>query len=421
MACVSESSCVKFDIDTLVDNSCSAVFSRFITSALKDAWNDEIPPENKFTHFIDGEFVRNSFYSLYETTYNNITFEFIVETRDGKLVKIFINAKSIAADLKRSKRVAVDYEEEVALHDDKNKNRAISASNVEIEVAWKAFGFDDSERFICACSYRKSKSEFDITEPRFFCEIDAFSEFMCRYRGEAFRNWVHGKEFVTDNGAYIYCLWGKSKVKDAKYFVKAGRTERLDKRLSNIEKDTCEIYDNCNVWVPHGSAAEAAAMKVFFNGHYLHFCGERYKKEWIKFNTEKQAKDFYALMHNCVLMEGLKAKIEPFVSNPQRTVYRDASKRHNLLFARFIMEDKVKRETLHNGKGNKELNKKRSFKLILFENDDITYNDWKSLKKSIKEALEEEIEAVVSEDSDYYEWQEMWNDPNEMVTGGEDL
>lgn len=410
MTCVFESSCVKFDIDTLVDNSCSAVFSRFITSALKDAWNDEIPEEEKFTHFVDSEFVRNSFYSLYETTYNNITFEFIVQTREGKLVKIFINAKSIAADLKRSKRIAVD---EYDVDDDKNKNRAISASNVEIEVAWKAFGFNDSERFICACSYRKSKSEFDITEPRFFCEIDAFSEFMCRYRGEAFRNWVHGREFVTDNGAYIYCLWGKSKIKDAKYFVKAGRTERLDKRLSNIEKDTCEIYDNCNIWVPHGSAAEAAAMKVFFNGHYLHFGGARYKKEWIKFNSEKQAKDFYALIHNCVLMEGLKAKIEPFVSNPQRTVYREASKRHNLLFARFIVEDKVKQ----NGKGNN----KRAFKLMLFENNDITYNDWKSMKKAIKEELEDEIEAVVSEDSDYYEWQEMWEEPSEMTTGGEDL
>ena len=414
MTCVFESSCVKFDIDSFVDNSCSAVFSRFIRSALKDAWNDEIPEESKFTHFVESEFVRNSFYSLYETTYNNITFEFIVQTCEGKLVKIFINAKSIAADLKRSKRVVVEEYEEDTLHDDdKNKNRAISASNVEIEVAWKAFGFNDSERFICACSYRKSKSEFDITEPRFFCEIDAFSEFMCRYRGEAFRNWVRGKEFVTDNGAYIYCLWGKSKVNDAKYFVKAGRTERLDKRLSNIEKDTCEIYDNCNIWVPHGSAAEAAAMKVFFNGHYLHFCGERYKKEWIKFNTEKQAKEFYALIHNCVLMEGLKAKIEPFVSNPQRTVYRDASKRHNLLFARLSVEDKVKQD----GKGNK----KRAFKLMLFENDDITYNDWKSMKKAIKETLEEEIAAVVSEDSDYYEWQEMWEDPNEMVTGGEDL
>lgn len=411
MTCVFESSCVKFDINSLVDNSCSAVFSRFITSALKDAWNDEIPEEEKFTHFVESEFVRNSFYSLYETTYNNITFEFIVETRDGKLVKIFINAKSIAADLKRSKRVVV--EEYDVDSNDKNKNRAISASNVEIEVAWKAFGFNDSERFICACSYRKSKSEFDITEPRFFCEIDAFSEFMCRYRGEAFRNWVRGKEFVTDNGAYVYCLWGKSKLKDAKYFVKAGRTERLDKRLSNIEKDTCEIYDNCNVWVPHGSAAEAAAMKVFFNGHYLHFCGERYKKEWIKFNSEKQAKDFYALIHNCVLMEGLKAKIEPFVSNPQRTVYRDASKRHNLLFARLDVSDKIER----NGKENK----KRAFKLMLFENNDITYNDWKSMKKAIKEELEEEIEAVVSEDSDYYEWQEMWEDPSEMTTGGEDL
>lgn len=410
MDCVFESSCVKFDINSLVDNSCSAVFSRFITSALKDAWNDEIPEESKFTHFVECEFVRNSFYSLYETTYNNITFEFIVQTREGKLVKIYINAKSIAADLKRSKRIVVENEEEE--DNDKNKNRPISASNVEIEVAWKAFGFNDSERFICACSYRKSKSEFDITEPRFFCEIDAFSEFMCRYRGEAFRNWVRGKEFVTDNGAYIYCLWGKSKVKDAKYFVKAGRTERLDERLCNIEKDTCEIYDNCNVYVQHGSAAEAAAMKVFFNGHYLHFCGARYKKEWIAFKTEKQAKDFYALMRNCVLMEGLKAKIEPFVSNPQRTVYRDASKIHNLLFAKLDVEDKVKQDS----KGNK----KRSFKLALFENDDVTYNDWKSLKKAIKEVLEEEIDDVV-EDSCEETWQECWNDPNEMTTGGEDL
>lgn len=418
MACVYESSCVKFDIDTLVDNSCSAVFSRFIRSALKDAWNDEIPPESKFTHFIDSEFVRNSFYSLYETTYNNITFEFIVQTCEGKLVKIFINAKSIAADLKRSKRVVVN---EYDIDDnDKNKNRAISASNVEIEVAWKAFGFNDSERFICACSYRKSKSEFDITEPRFFCEIDAFSEFMCRYRGEAFRNWVRGKEFVTDNGAYIYCLWGKSKIKDAKYFVKAGRTERLNERLSNILKDTCEIYDKCNVYVQHGSAAEAAAMKVFFNGHYLHFCGERYKKEWIKFNSEKQAKDFYALMHNCVLMEGLKAKIEPFVSNPQRTVYSDASKRHNLLFARLDVGDKVKQEAFHDNKGNK----KRAFKLMLFENNDITYDDWKTLKKAIKEGLNEEIDVIAeetSEDTCNETWEECWDDPNEMTTGGEDL
>lgn len=412
MSCGFESSCVKFDINSLVDNSCSAVFSRFITSALKDAWNDEIPEESKFTHFIDSEFVRKSFYSLYETTYNNITFEFIVQTCEGKLVKIFINAKSIAADLKRSERVAVDYEEEVALHDDKNKSRAISASNVEIEVAWKAFGFNDSERFICACSYRKSKSEFDITEPRFFCEIDAFSEFMCRYRGEAFRNWVRGKEFVTDNGAYIYCLWGKSKVKDAKYFVKAGRTERLNERLSNIGKDTCEIYDKCNVYVQHGSAGEAAAMKVFFNGHYLHFGGTRYKKEWINFNTEKQARDFYALIHNCVLMEGLKAKIEPFVSKPQRTVYRDASKRHNLLFARLDVGDKVVQDD--------KRNKKRVFKLMLFENNDITYADWKSLKKAMKEELEEEI-AVVAEESCEETWEECWDDPNEMITGGEDL
>ena len=413
MTCVFESSCVKFDIDSLVDNSCSAVFSRFITSALKDAWNDEIPPEEKFTHFVESELVGNSFYSLYETTYNNITFEFIVETCEGKLVKIFINAKSIAADLKRSKRVAVEEsdDDEKALHDDKNKNRAISASNVDIEVAWKAFGFNDSERFICACSYRKSKSEFDITEPRFFCEIDAFSEFMCRYRGEAFRNWVRGKEFVTDNGAYVYCLWGKSKIKDAKYFVKAGRTERLNERLSNIKKDTCEIYDACNVYVQHGSAAEAAVMKVFLNGNYS-FGGARYKKEWIKFEKESAARVYYALIHDKVLKAGLEAKIEPFVSKPQRTVHRDAFKIHNLLFARLDVEDKVKQD----GKGNK----KRAFKLTPFENSEITYNDWKSMKKAMKEALDEEIDVVV-EDSCEETWEECWDDPNEMTTGGEDL
>ena len=414
MACVSESSCVKFDIDTLVDNSCSAVFSRFIRSALKDAWNDEIPPENKFTQFVESNLVGNSFYSLYETTYNNITFEFIVETREGKLVKIFINAKSIAADLKRSKRVIIEDSDDD--NDDKNKNRAISASNVEIEVAWKAFGFNDSERFICACSYRKSKSEFDITEPRFFCEIDAFSEFMCRYRGEAFRNWVRGKEFVTDNGAYVYCLWGKSKVKGAKYFIKAGRTERLNKRLSNIEKDTCEILGADNVWVSHGSAAEAAVMKVFFNCDYRRFGGTRYKKEWIKFNTESQAKIYYALICDKVLKAGLEAKIEQFVSKPQRTVYRDASKIHDLLFARLAVLDKVEQDS----KGNKRLNKKRAFKLTPFENSDITYDDWKTMKKAMKEALDEEIDVVV-EDSCEETWEECWNDPNEMSTGGEDL
>lgn len=411
MACVFESSCVKFDINSLVDNSCSAVFSRFITSALKDAWNDEIPEEEKFTHFVESELVGNSFYSLYETTYNNITFEFIVQTCEGKLVKIFINAKSIAADLKRSKRVTVD---EYDIDDnDKNKNRAISASNEDIEVAFKAFGFDDSERFICACRYRKSKSEFDITEPRFFCELDAFCEFMCRYRGVAFRNWVRGKEFVTDNGAYIYCLWGKSKVKDAKYFVKAGRTERLNERLSNIEKDTCEIYDNVNTWVQHGSAAEAAAMKVFLN-RALGFKGEQYKKEWINFDIESRARAYYALIHEKVLKAGLEAKIAPFVSKPQRTVHRDDSKRIGLCFARLAVEDKVEQD----GKGNK----KRAFKLTPFDNSETTYDDWKSLKKALKEKLEEEYDSVVYEDTtEDYDWQEDWSDTKEMTTGGEDL
>lgn len=416
MTCVFESSCVKFDINSLVDNSCSAIFSRFITSALKDAWNDEIPQEEKFTHYVESELVGNSFYSLYETTYNNITFEFIVQTCEGKLVKIFINAKSIAADLKRSKRVTVEESDD----DNKNKNRAISASNVEIEVAWKAFGFNDSERFICACSYRKSKSEFDITEPRFFCELDAFSEFMCRYRGEAFRNWVRGKEFVTDNGAYVYCLWGKSKIKDAKYFVKAGRTERLDERLSNIEKDTCEIADDGNVWVSHGSAAEAAVMKVFFNGDYRRFGGAQYKKEWIKFKTEKQAKAFYDLIRDKVLKAGLEAKIEPFVSKPQRTVHRDASKIHDLLFARLVVENKVKRDN----KGKKGLNKKRAYKLTPFEDSEITYDDWKSMKKAMKEALDEELDVVAEdscEETCNETWEECWDDPNEMTTGGEDL
>lgn len=411
MACVFESSCVKFDINSLVDNSCSAVFSRFITSALKDAWNDEIPEEEKFTHFVESELVGNSFYSLYETTYNNITFEFIVQTCEGKLVKIFINAKSIAADLKRSKRVTVD---EYDIDDnDKNKNRAISASNEDIEVAFKAFGFDDSERFICACRYRKSKSEFDITEPRFFCELDAFCEFMCRYRGVAFRNWVRGKEFVTDNGAYIYCLWGKSKVKDAKYFVKAGRTERLNERLSNIEKDTCEIYDNVNTWVQHGSAAEAAAMKFFLN-RALGFKGEQYKKEWINFDIESRARAYYALIHEKVLKAGLEAKIAPFVSKPQRTVHRDDSKRIGLCFARLAVEDKVEQD----GKGNK----KRAFKLTPFDNSETTYDDWKSLKKALKEKLEEEYDSVVYEDTtEDYDWQEDWSDTKEMTTGGEDL
>ena len=404
MACVFESSCVKFDIDTLVDNnlfdnSCSAVFSRFITSALKDAWNDEIPQEEKFTYLVSSEYIGNSFYDLYETTYNNIIFEFIVETRDGKLVKIFINAKSIAADLKRSKRVAVEDSDN---DDDKNKSRAISASNVEIEVAWKAFGFNDSERFICACRYRKSKSGFDITEPRFFCELDAFCEFMCRYRGEAFRNWVRGKEFVTDGGAYVYCLWGKSTIKEAKYLVKAGRTERLSERLVNIGKDTCEIVDKGNVYVQHGSAAEAAAMKVFFKGDYRRFGGAPYKKEWIKFKTEKQAKEFYESICDSVLKAGLEAKIEPFVSKPQRTVYRDASKRHDLLFARLTVEDKI----VQDGKGNK----KRAFKLTPFKNSEIAYDDWKSMKKEMKAVLNEENPVVVSEDSDCYEWQECWKE-----------
>lgn len=392
MACVFESSCVKFDIDTLVDNSCSAVFSRFIKSALKDAWNDEIPPEEKFTYLVATETVGKSVYDIYETTYNNIAFEFIVESHEGKLVKIFINAKSIAADLKRSKRVvAEDFDDD----DDKNKNRAISASNVEIEVAWKAFGYDDSERFICACRYRKSKSEFDITEPRFFCELDAFCEFMCRYRGEVFRNWVRGREFVTDGGAFVYCLWGKSTIKDAKYLVKAGRTERLNERLCNIGKDTCAICDQGNVRVQHGSAAEAAVMKVFLNGDYRRFGGAQYKKEWIKFRTEKQAKDFYEFIRDSVLKAGLEAKIEPFVSKPQRTVYRDVAKIHDLLFARLAVVDKVEQD----GKGNK----KRAFKLTPFKNSEITYDDWKSMKKAMKEVLNEENPVVVSEDSDCYE------------------
>lgn len=409
MACVFESECVKFDLDTLVDNSCSAVFSRFITSALKDAWDDEIPQEEKFTYLVETETIGNSVYNLYETTYNNIIFEFIVETCEGKLVKIFINAKSIAADLKRSKRVISENEEE-DVENDKNKSRAISASNVEIEVAWKAFGFNDSERFICACRYRKSKSEFDITEPRFFCEIDAFCEFMCRYRGEVFRNWVRGKEFVTDGGAFVYCLWGKSTIKEAKYLVKAGRTERLSERLVNIGKDTCEIVDKGNVYVQHGSAAEAAAMKAFFNGDYKRFGGAPYKKEWIKFKTDKQAKDFYKSICDSVWKAGLEAKIEPFVSKPQRTVYRDAYKRHDLLFARLTVEDKV----VQDGKGNK----KRAFKLTPFKNSEITYDDWKSMKKATKAVLNEENPVVVSdcsaesfhEDSDCYEWQEPWGE-----------
>lgn len=411
MACVYESSCVKFDIDSHVDNSCSAIFSRFIRSALKNAWNDGIPPEERFTNLEDSEIVGDSVYDIYETTYNNITFEFIVKTCEGELVKIFINAKSIAADLKRSKRVTV--EEDDDNDDDKNKNRAISASNEEIEVAFKAFGYDDSERFICACRYRKSKSEFDITEPRFFCELDAFCEFMCRYRGVVFRNWVRGKEFVTDGGAYVYCLWGKSKINDAKYFVKAGRTERLNERLSNIEKDTCEIYDNVNIWVQHGSAAEAAVMKVFLN-RALGFRGEQYKKEWIKFDTESRARDYYALIHEKVLKEGLEAKIAPFVSKPQRTVHRDDSKRIGLCFARLVVEDKVEQD----GKGNK----KRAFKLTPLDNNEITYNDWKSMKKALKERLEEEYNSVVYEDTtEDYGWQECWEDQNEMKTGGEDL
>lgn len=410
MACVSESSCVKFDINSLVDNSCSAVFSRFITSALKDAWNDEIPQDSKYAHIEYSEHVGNSFYDLYETTYNNITFEFIVETRDGKLVKIFINAKSIAADLKRSKRVVVEDEDE---SDDKNKNRAISASNVEIEVAWKAFGFNDSERFICACRYKQSKSNFNITEPRFFCEIDAFCEFMCRYRGEVFRNWVRGREFITDGGAYVYCLWGKSTIKDAKYLVKAGRTERLNERLGNIGKDKCKIVDRRNVNVQHGSAAEAAAMKVFLNSDYKRFGGSQYKKEWIKFKTEKQARDFYDFVCDSVLNAGREAKIEPFESKPQRTVYRDASKIHDLLFARLAVEDKI----VQDGKGNK----KRAFKLTPFENSEITYADWKTMKKAMKEALNGEIGIVVGDISENDDWREIWNDPNEMVTGGEDL
>lgn len=408
MACVFESSCVKFDIDNLVDNSCSAVFSRFIRSALKDAWNDEIPQEEKFTYLVATETVGKSVYDIYETTYNNITFEFIVETCEGELVKIFINAKSIAADLKRSKRVIVEEDD-----DDKNKNRAISASNVEIEVAWKAFGYDDSERFICACRYRKSKSEFDITEPRFFCELDAFCEFMCRYRGEVFRNWVRGKEFVTDGGAFVYCLWGKSTIKDAKYLVKAGRTERLNERYCNIGKDTCEIYDQGNVRVQHGSAAEAAVMKVFLNGDYRRFGGAQYKKEWIKFRTEKQAKEFYGFIRDSVLKAGLEAKIESFASKPQRTVYRDVAKIHDLLFARLAVIDKIEQD----GKGNK----KRAFKLTPFKNSEITYDDWKSMKKAMKEVLNEENPVVVSEDSDCYEWQEYWEDLSKTTTGGEDL
>ena len=411
MTCVFESSCVKFDIDTLVDNSCSAVFSRFIKSALEDAWNDEIPQESKFTYLVASETVGKSVYDLYETTYNNITFEFIVETCEGRLVKIFINAKSIAADLKRSKRVVI---EESGEDDDKNKSRAISASNVEIEVAWKAFGFADSERFICACRYKLSKSVFNITEPRFFCEIDAFCEFMCRYRGEVFRNWVHGREFVTDGGAYVYCVWGKSTIKDAKYLVKAGRTERLNERLGNIGKDNCEIVDRCNVFVQHGSAAEAAAMKAFFNGGYERFGGARYKKEWIKFKTEKQAKAFYEAIHDSVLSAGYEAEIEPFVSKPQRTVYRDASKIHDLIFARLDVVDKVKQD----GKGNK----KRAFKLTPFKNSEITYADWKSMKKTMREALNEEESAIVVGDTSECDgWQENWNEPNQMTTGGEDL
>lgn len=248
-------------------------------------------------------------YDLYMMEYNKIKFEFLVRFCDGELDKIFVNVKSIAADLCRSSNVVSDYVEE---------DKTLSNSNQSIVDIWNKSGLKRRYEAFNARCLKKVKGEITQGKERFFCECDCFDIIMTMYRGAQFNAWISGDEFVMDPPRIVYVLWGKSKDEKNGWLVKIGSTNDINTRVKNIRNTECSVleYEACEV--PHGKTAEGVMRKMLRGFDYTSAGGVPYKNEWLKFNRRCNAKRFFEAHWNELIESAKGAKIGKFVSKPQR-------------------------------------------------------------------------------------------------------
>lgn len=256
-------------------------------------------------------------YDLYMMEYNKIKFEFLVRFCDGELDKIFVNVKSIAADLCRSSLNASNELSEDNEANEEQKDRSLAASNQSIVDIWNKSGLKRRYEGFNVRGLKKDKGEIKPCKDRFFCECDCFDIIMTMYRGEPFNAWISGDEFVMDPPRFVYVLFGRANDKNG-WFVKIGSTNDINTRLKNIKNTECHVLEYEALEVAHGKTAEDVMRKKLHEYDFRSAGGVVYKKEWLRFNRRCDAKRFFD--NHCIeLLEiGKAAKIGKFISKPQR-------------------------------------------------------------------------------------------------------
>lgn len=256
-------------------------------------------------------------YDLYMMEYNKIKFEFLVRFNDGELDKIFVNVKSISADLCRSSCNASNELSEDNDENEEQKDRALSASNQSIVDIWNKSGLKRRFEGFNVKGLKKDKGEIKACKDRFFCECDCFDIIMTMYRGEPFNAWISGDEFVMDPSRFVYVLFGRANDKNG-WFVKIGSTNDTSSRFKNIKNTECYVLEYEAIEVAHGKTAEDMMRRKLHEYDFTSAGGVVYKKEWLRFNRRCDAKRFFD-NHWIELLEiGKAAKIGKFISKPQR-------------------------------------------------------------------------------------------------------
>lgn len=309
----------KIDISELLYVTGNSEIFRIIKYALM---SNEVEYEEKLVtkEFCDDN-VWDICYDLYMMEYNKIKFEFLVKFCDGELDKIFVNVKSIAADLCRSScNDSLNSSNELSEDNEENeeqKDRALAASNQSIIDIWNKSGLKRRYECFNVRGLKKDKGEIKPGKDRFFCECDCFDIIMTIYRGEPFNAWISGDEFVMDPPRFVYVLFGRANDKNG-WFVKIGSTNDINTRIKNIRNTECSVLEYEALEVAHGKTAEDVMRKKLHEYDFISAGGVVYKKEWLRFNKRCDAKRFFD-DHRIELLEiGKSAKIGKFICKPQR-------------------------------------------------------------------------------------------------------
>lgn len=285
---------------------------RIIKNALIS--NEAEYEEKLVTKEICDDNVWETCYDLYMMEYNKIKFEFLVRFNDGELDKIFVNVKSVSADLCRSSCNALSDDNDET---DEQKDRGLSASNQSIVDIWSKTGLKRRFEGFNVRGLKKDKGEIKQCKDRFFCECDCFDIIMTMYRGKQFNDWIYGDDFVMDPPRFVYVLFGRANDNNG-WFVKIGSTNDISSRFKNIKNTECSVLEYEAIEVAHGKTAEEMMRRKLHEYDFVSAGGVVYKKEWLRFNRRCDAKRFFD-NHWIELIEiGKAAKIGKFISKPQR-------------------------------------------------------------------------------------------------------